>query len=177
MHAFTDNAGRVHRIVINAASVKNCRGLTKTDERPAGINVYEFADPQKLGALLQDGEALTTALYALSDARERNIDELGFLREIAGDSYGAAENAFLEELADFFPDPQRTAIRKLIRKLREIQSAAGAQIDGLLDLIDVDKLTAEMRESVKTSLNGAKGLSGNAPESSELIPDRSRSAS
>ncbi len=82
---------------------------------------------------------------------------------MGGDSLESATNAFLAELTDFFPDPQRrAAFAKFLEKNRQIVDIMREM--GMQELESLDPA------SVARQLSSS---SGKPPASSESIPARS----
>ena len=62
-----------------------------------------------------------------------------FGRAMAGDSIEHARNAFLEEYADFFPDPRvRAGLRKVMAASAKVRDRMMSLMESRLDAIDPD---------------------------------------
>lgn len=157
MHSFVDSLGRVWPVQINVAAVKRVQGLL-------GVNLYGVADEgmRGLAGLLDDPVKLVDVLYVLcrDQADAAKVSDEDFGRGLGGDSYRLAAEAFVEELADFFPDPRRRQVlRAVIAKTRQLADLAGAQALAELEAVDPATLLATLR-----------GSSGGAPASSASTP-------
>lgn len=158
MHSFVDSLGRVWPVQINVAAIKRVQGLL-------GLDLYGVADEgmRGLAGLLDDPVRLVDVLYVLcreqADAAKVSDEEFG--RGLGGDSYRLAAEAFVEELADFFPDPRRRQVlRAVIAKTRQLAELLGTQALAELEAVDPATLLQRLRDS-----------SGGAPASSASTPD------
>jgi hypothetical protein len=157
MKTFRDATGREWAVVIDVGAMKRVRGLT-------GVNLYSLIDDgfRGLGELLGDVITFVDVLYALCkpEADSRNVSDEDFGRLMRGDVIEAATSAFLDEYADFFPDPRvRTALGKVIDAGRTMGERAKARMDA-----ELDELLA------KASAETPNGSSNGAPESSASTP-------
>jgi hypothetical protein len=157
MRIFKDNVGRDWTVAINVAAVKRCRGLV-------GVDLYALVDGgfDGLSRLLGDPVQFVDTLYVLckQEADARGVSDEDFGRGLGGDALGAATDAFLEELTDFFPDPRvRAGLRRVLATARTVRDRMLDRMDLALDAIDPD--------AEATRLTGS---SGNWPESSASTP-------
>jgi len=136
MRVFKDNAGRSWTIAIHVAAVKRVRGLLSLD-------LYSLLDERFAGLakLLADPVDFVDVLYVLckDDADRLGITDEDFGRAMAGDSIEHARNAFLEEYADFFPDPRvRAGLRKVMAASAKVRDRMMSLMESRLDAIDPD---------------------------------------
>jgi len=136
MRVFKDNAGRSWTIAIHVAAVKRVRGLLSLD-------LYSLLDERFAGLakLLADPVDFVDVLYVLckDDADRLGITDEDFGRAMAGDSIEHARNAFLEEYADFFPDPRvRAGLRKVMAASAKVRDRIMSLMESRLDAIDPD---------------------------------------
>lgn len=135
MAQFTDNSGRAWSIVVNVGTVKRVREL-------CGVNLLDAGDPKSdtLNRLAEDAVLLIDVLWACvkPEAEKQGVSNDSFCDSIVGEpiSYGAA--ALLEAIKDFFPQPRKGLMEKLIAKGKEVQAAqmraavtAGEEVDRL----------------------------------------------
>lgn len=164
MRAFTDREGRQWPVSINVTAIKRCRALVDVD-----IHALLNDGFQGLAALLADPCKLVDVIFVLcqGEAEKRGVTDEDFGAALAGDALMAATDAFLAELADFFPDPrERAGIRKVIEKGRRMTERILEAREARIDSLDVD---AEARRLI--------GSSGSSPAPSDSTPDPSPSAS
>ncbi len=157
MHTFTDNAGRVWTIAINVAAIKRVQGLLK-------IDLYKLIDDnfKGLGELLGDIVQLVDVLYCLckDEADARNVSDEDFGRALFGDALHQAMDAFVEELIDFFPDPQvRQSLRTIIAEAQKVRKRLLDRAEQVLARFDADREAHRLMTSF-----------GIAPESSASTP-------
>lgn len=164
MKTFRDNAGRTWVVSINVSAVKKVRGL-------AGIDIYGLVNDsfQGLAKLLNDPIDLVDVLYVLckDEADKLGVSDEDFGRAMGGDSLEHAADAFVNELADFFPDPRlRAGLKKVFAKNRMVRDRLLTHMDAEIEGFDIDALATKLIES-----------SGSSRASSDSTPDRLRSAS
>lgn len=169
MHAFQDNKGRTWTFEIHVAAVKRVKALL-------GIDLFELIEDgfQEFGKLVANPVRLVDVVYVLckEEADKIQVTDEDFGRSMAGDAIEAAANAFIEEYADFFPDPRvRAGIRRVIQSSRKLSAAMLTLGEEMLDKSDkeIDELNLE---SVLAKLRSS---SGSLPESLASILDPSRS--
>lgn len=127
MHTFRDNAGRTWTVAINVTAIKRVRGML-------GIDLFTLIDDgfKPLNKLLSDPVQLADVLYCLckdeADARQITDEEFG--RGLAGDAILMAAEAFMAELADFFPEARMRAC------LRNVLNAGRIAKDKLIDYLE-----------------------------------------
>jgi hypothetical protein len=181
MKCFTDSASRRHTITINVFAIKRCRALL-------GVDLYGLVSGgfESLGKLLSDPVMLVDVLFVLCEPDKNNppVSDEDFGRAMGGDVLEQAAQAFMEELSDFFPEPQRAGLKKLIQKTRQMEQALATHNSLILDEIDVEQMAAieiakaKARALVLKSQNGqnhelneSSDSSGISRESSGLIQD------
>jgi hypothetical protein len=167
MKTFTDTAGRTWTLAISVNSVKRCRAFL------GGFDLYTLVDEEfrGLAKLLGDPVPLVDVLYVLckDEADARSLSDEDFGRGMAGDCLVAAADAFVAELADFFPDPQvRAALRKMMPAIRGLQDAQAARIEAM-------DFGAILHAGLAPP--SSNGSSGGSPASSASTPAPSPSAS
>lgn len=132
MPVWTDNTGRSWSIVIDPVSLKRVKDL-------AGVNlVADLVDAKLFSNLATDPVLLCAVLYALCkpQADAANVTPEQFGHALTGDAVGAATDALLEGLIDFFPNPRRRMVlRKSLVKMHEIDELelrlADERVEGL----------------------------------------------
>lgn len=163
MAKFTDRFAREWLVEIDVESIHQVK------LENGGLNIYKLIDDhcQPLGDLVADPPALVGVLNTLCDAqlKERNLSDADFRRAFSGDSLEQAADAFVEALADFFPNQRvRAALKKLSAKGTELRNCIVDRIEAEIDSLDaaaaVDALLAKQRSA----------LSGPVPASSVSTP-------
>jgi hypothetical protein len=173
MKTFADNAGRTWAIAVNVATVKRVKDLLH-------VNLLEIADPKGklLEKVVEDPVLLCDILFCLvkpeADAKEISDEDFG--RSLAGDVLGAATDALLGEIADFFPKGRREIMQRILAKLTALQEKA----TGLaLMRLDDPELDRQMEEELRAALDQATGpktstsAAGSLPASPASTPDSS----
>jgi hypothetical protein len=130
MKTFKDSAGTEWTVNVTVATVKRVKDL-------CGVNLMDVVGGELLKELASDPVKLVDTLYVICkpQATERSVTDEQFAERLSGDSLADATEAFLQGLADFFPQPQRGIIQKLLTKRTEfnatVQTAAEQRIDTL----------------------------------------------
>lgn len=140
MQSFRDTKGRTWEVAINVAATKRVRALVDVD-------LMALADSKlrPLGELLADPVKLCDVLYALckDQADREQITDVDFGEAMAGDSLSDASDAFVEALADFFPNLKiRVLFRQAIAKGKEVQDLQIQTIEAKLEALDPAQLAA-----------------------------------
>lgn len=158
MKVFKDNKGRTWTIEINIATVRRVRSMLT-------VNLLEAVSGKLIERLQSDVILCVDIIYVLckKEADALGVGDEDFGTALAGDALNDAVDAFLEELADFFPAGERAALRKTILKFNAVKTKALALVG---TYIDSDELTRKIDDSLKS----ITGSSGSSPESSESTP-------
>lgn len=148
MKTFTDNAGKVWTLVLTINSAKRVKSLL-------GINLLEpeAGEPPLLTRLGTDEILLCDVLYCLIKPQ---ADALGVTDEMFGQALGgdvilAAQNAFYDELVDFFQKRGRTDRARAAQTQQKMIHLAIERITNNLAKIDPAQKTAEIFGQVSTS--------------------------
>lgn len=142
MKLFKDNEGRQWQVVVNVASLKRVRDLTKTD-------LLDVVNGDLIQRLTLDPVLLVDCLFALckTQADQRNVTDIQFGEGMAGDAIDAATTALLEELVDFFPQPKRSVLAKALMKVRQMETMILQQAEQRLDNGAVEAAVAQAMNS------------------------------
>lgn len=145
MHVFKDNAGRTWPVSIHVSAVKRVRGML-------GVDLYSLIDDrfQGLGKLLADPVSLVDVLYVLckDEADKQGITDEDFGRAMAGDAIEHATHAFLEEFADFFPDPRaRAGIKKMTESARKMRDTIMTHLTTQIETFDPETAAKKLIDS------------------------------
>ena len=159
MKTFKDKADRNWTIGINLAAAKRLRDTLNVD-----LLQPEIGDPPLLTRLGTDeillGEVLCCLLADQFDAHKVSADDV--LAAFDGQTLLAAQEAFYEDLVDFFRGRGRTDRARAVAKQAEMIAATVALAEKKIDEIDVGEV-----------IDGAFGKkSGDLQAPSESTPDR-----
>ena len=161
MHTFTDNAGRVWTANLNVATLKRVRALAGVDLASAILVERDGrVEASLLERLASDPALLVDALYALckDEADKLGVSDEDFGRAMAGDAILGTTDALLDEIVDFFPNPKRAILQRLVAAARRAETAAKAALDKALS-------TDELDRAVDSLLAASTGSSTNSPAS------------
>lgn len=157
MKSFADNAGRTWTISLTIDAAKRVKGLLDVN-----LLELEAGEPALLTRLGTDVILLCDVIYVLvkPQADAAGVSDEQFGAALGGDAILAAQTAFYEELADFFPRLGRNHVAKAVTAQRRIIDLAVARIETQIDRLDLDAvLESTLGES-----------STNLPASSESTP-------
>ncbi len=137
MPSFKDTNGREWLVTLNVAQVKRVR------ER-LGVNLADLQEGNLL-VRLADPVTLVDVLFVLvqPQADENSVTDEQFAASLGGDTLSAASTALLEALCDFFPQPTRLMLRKVLAQTQARQADA------------VTKIETEGDELIRTALDKA----------------------
>jgi hypothetical protein len=106
MQTFQDNAGRTWTVAVTVDAIKRVRDLLGED----------LLDIERtLPRLLVDPILLCDVVYSICkpQADAEKISDVDFARAMAGDSIARAKAALIEELINFFHDPNQKEVLRL----------------------------------------------------------------
>jgi hypothetical protein len=140
MPSFKDTSGREWLVTLNVAQVKRVR------ER-LGVNLADLQEGNLL-TRLADPVLLVDVLFVLvlPQAEESKVTDEQFAAGLGGDTLSAASTALLEALCDFFPQPTRLMLRKVLAQTQARQADA------------VTKIENEGDELIRTALDKALAI-------------------
>ena len=137
MRTFKDKADRNWTIGINLAVAKRLRDTLNVD-----LLQPEIGDPPLLTRLGTDeillGEVLCVLLSDHFEAHKVTADDV--LAAFDGQTLLAAQEAFYEDLVDFFRGRGRTDRAKAVAKQAEMIAATVARVEEKIDQIDIDEV-------------------------------------
>ena len=137
MKTFKDKADRNWTIGINLAVAKRLRDTLNVD-----LLQPEIGDPPLLTRLGTDeillGEVLCVLLADQFDAHKVSADDV--MAAFDGQTLLAAQEAFYEDLVDFFRGRGRTDRAKAVAKQAEMIAATVARVEEKIDEIDIDEV-------------------------------------
>jgi hypothetical protein len=150
MHVFTDATGRNWTITINVAALKRVKAFV-------GVNLLELIDNnlEGLSALLRDVVKLVDVIYVLckDQADALGVSDEDFGRALGGDSLEQAVDAFIQELADFFPNRRaREALKAMLHKGKMIADKAMEEALAKINEIDVESQVRKLIDSSGNAL-------------------------
>lgn len=129
MKTFKDNAGRTWSVSVDVDAIRRVRTALKVN-----LTSTDFASV--LEQLLSDPVLLCDVLYVICkpEADRQKISDEDFGRSMAGDAIEHATAAFLEELANFTPNPRdRARVQRVIRAMWELAEKTRDVADRNLD--------------------------------------------
>ena len=154
MKTFADTLGRKWTISINLGTAKRLRDKLQVD-----LLQPELGDPPLMTRLGTDeillGEVLCELLADQFEANGSDADDI--LAAFDGQTLLAAQEAFYEDLVDFFRGRGRLDRARAIGKQNEMIAAAILRVDRKIGEIDIEK-----------AIDGA--MSGALPAPSALTP-------
>ena len=159
MRTFSDTAGRTWTVAVNVDAVKRVKTLTGVDLLATDQKLFEM--------LATDLVLLCDVVYAICkpEADARNVSSEDFGRAMSGDALGAATNALVEELVDFFPQRRRREVtRKAVTKLSRMLDMAFEAAEERLD-------SGELERELRAALAENRSTFGNSFTSSPVSPE------
>lgn len=118
MRSFVDTQGRTWPVFVHFAALDRCKAFV-------GVDVCNL---DGLAAIFEDPVLIGKVVYCLckEDADRLGVTYDDFSRAMRGEAGDRAAQAFIEDFADFFPNPRvRAALREWIEnRLRAIESPA-----------------------------------------------------
>lgn len=162
MQSFSDTQGRSWSLSLDGYTqekvrtgvtvkrdVKNADGSTSQQE--TGLLLTSIGDDNfKLLADLYDpnqiGQLLVPILWCMveDEADERQITPKQFARALSGDALRSAVDALVRAIADFFTNPARDALLKMMEVGQQVQAKAEvmakSNLDRELTSLDIDQL-------------------------------------
>ena len=156
MKTFTDAAGRTWTIALNLGTA-----IAVKDNLGVDLLQPEAGDPPLLTRLGTDemmlGEVLCALLEGQFDVHKVSADDVR--ASFDGATLMAAQQAFYEELIDFFRSRGRADRARAVETQMKMIDAAVKAIETRIEGLDIDE-----------AIRGA--MSGSSPEVSALTPDR-----
>lgn len=159
MHTFTDTKGRTWRIEINI-------GVIRAIKEAMQIDLLDIGDGQTLARLADDPITLCDLLWLLVSDQAATaggangiVTDIDFARGLAGDVIASATTALLQELVDFFPNPRRQVLARVLEKMEALQ---GVMAQTLLQKLDDPRIEEDMRQLLNSGMP-----SGKTPASSD----------
>jgi len=156
MKTFTDTAGRTWTLSLTLGTAMAVKAKLDVD-----LLQPEAGDPPLLTRLGTDEMLLGEVLCCLLERQfeTHKVSEDDVRAAFDGQTLLAAQQAFYEELIDFFRSRGRNDRAKAVVKQMAMIDAAVTAIETRIDGIDIDQ-----------TIRGA--MSGESPEASESIPGR-----
>lgn len=152
MRTFRDKAGREWSIALPYDTVLELKDKL-------GIDLLAIADDdgKLLAQLADDLPFLFRVMFVVltEQIEAAGLDERQFARGFGGDVFELALEAFLEELADFFPPGKRRLLKAALAKLKTVRTKAEDLAVAKIEALDPETLAASGIAS-----------SGNGPDSS-----------
>ena len=134
------------------------------------VSIYKLLDDKckPLGELIDNMPVFAHVGYILVGASAAGVDRLTFAKSLKGDAFARMANAFLEELALFFPDARRrAAISKIAQTWKSFETQATEKANAALAKLDPD----EVAKTILTKLLST--TSGDSPARQGFSPAKS----
>lgn len=146
MKTFTDNANRTWTVAVNVGAVKRMRDLLKLDL--AGDNLADV-----IGKLANDPVALVDTLWVIlqPQVEAQSVSAEAFADAVAGDVITRATEALLEEIVDFFPEPKRRTMRRILELMRSAERQALERLEAMAESPEMEARLQKEIDSVLTS--------------------------
>jgi hypothetical protein len=132
MSEFVDESGRKWSLRVDVAAIRKVRSKR-------GVDLAKVMGSQEeLQKLLDDPCLWVDVIWDLIEeqATTQGVDPESFAHGLAGDSFEAANNALIESIIDFFPSGRREILRRLLSKVKEMESLnlekVTQQVDSLM---------------------------------------------
>lgn len=156
MPAFKDTAGREWLVKIDAPKIREVRQRLEID--------LAAHDGKAFDQLAADPVLLVDVLWVLVSDQRTGVSDVEFGQSLGGESLEAAANCLTAAVLDFFRPAQRSLLRSLDDKQRELrQKAASLAIakinDPELEAKFLQRVEAELSQGLSRMLNGT-GASG-----------------
>lgn len=114
MSSFRTTDGRQFLVPVNYLTVKRVRDL-------CGVNVLDILGPgERLASFLSDDVKLLEVLCAVVRPQLKELDwsDDQFFSVVDGEVIRGATEALIDEVANFFPEPRKGLVKKVIAKVR-----------------------------------------------------------
>lgn len=158
MRTFKTNDGTEWRLSVNVGTVKRC--LEETGLRLTDL----FASEGKIAEFFSDDLKFAEVLWSLvgpqAAASGKNVDD--FFQAIDGTVIEAAAEALLAEIVDFFQEPRRTLLRRVLEKY---QAAATRLKTEAFDVVNQRLETTNFEEILKNQISNQPTRSSSATSS------------
>jgi len=172
MRTFNDKDGRVFNLSVDIASVKRVRSLIGVDL----LKVNE-GDPPLVMRLGTDPILLVDTIYALikPELDAQGISDEQFGANLGGDGYSNAEQAFWDDLADFFRGLRRNDLVSLLAKS---EVAIRTMVDVGRETVDAEDVATNVRRGMLELVSKLKTAqtSGNLLTTLPGLPESPTSA-
>lgn len=162
MKTFRDKLSNPWDIDVNGETIARVKSLT-------GFLLTELVTPKGSTELGDDPVRFMSVLFACckTQADERKIEEIVFMRNLNGEAIDAAVTALTDEVIDFFQSSRRIAVRLMVDKTKAITDEATRRV-----ILELEKM-----DPAEVLANVLGKSSGVLPESSASTPTAAPSAS
>lgn len=136
MATFVDEAGRRWSIRIDVAAIRKVR--TKR-----GVDLAKVMGSQEeLNKLIEDPCLWVDVLWDLVEeqANTQGVTAEVFAHGLAGDAFESASTALIEAIIDFFPSSRREILRRLLGKVKQMESLKLAEVESKIDQLNFGEL-------------------------------------
>ena len=155
MRSFKDNKGREWQVELNVLAIR-----TVKDQVGVLLTGLFTDDAKPLAELTADPCKLVDVVWALCSKQHEDVSDEEFATGLGGDALGAATEALIRAVVDFFPSPaQRAGLHEYVDKLFEMSNVLAENAIGQLGQYDLNRMAKTYLERVTSGL-----------ESQELTP-------
>lgn len=137
MNTFTDGKGRNWEIVIDVAQVKKLRSVLNVD-------IDAVATKDGYAKVFSDIVLFIDVIYVLcqNECKARGLTDEDFGKGMVGNPLDGAKNAFMEAVADFFPEYRRKILRAMMAKAQTMEAESMTKALGIIDNLKLEDLIA-----------------------------------
>ena len=134
--SFLDNQNRKWNLHVNVGSIRRVRSM-------CGIDLAAALDGKTLQRLSEDPVLAVDVIAALiyDDLKNAGITDEDFACSLSSDNLDAAVVALLHSIAEFFPDPKKSMLLKLINKVdqqqKELTKMMMQEMDQKIESLDL----------------------------------------
>lgn len=140
-YTFTDNEGDEWGVAVHFETVAAIEDALE-------VKFADMADDNgPLMRMLNDYMFCFRCLFVAceSQCKARGVDSKGFSKRIVGDAFTLAQDALINAVIAFFPNPERRdAAVDLVRRMRNAEALLTRKARQELESLDMDRLTDQM---------------------------------
>lgn len=166
MRVFKDNEGRSWNLSVDHTSIKRVRATLD-------VNLLDAVGGDLIERLATDPILLVDVVYVICqpEVEKRELSDEEFGRSMAGEAIDSAAAALMEDLIDFFPNRQRTMVRKAWAKYQELadrtMELATAKLESpQLSKRITDSIDRQLDQAIDKLELGSSGPSTGGPSTS-----------
>jgi len=157
MKTFNDTKGREWQVAINVATVKRVRDLLELDLLEIAPAEDESATPPLFLRLAEDPILFADVLYVLCkpECDGRNVSDEDFGAALGGDVIGAATDALLAEIVNFFHGSKRQTLAKALAMTNKLRARRDTLVMERMDSPQMEKQLDELLSATLPPICGS----------------------